>query len=52
MIFFEWILDRYPRIKKSSSIKEYWRVFKMLYRKSTGSSLHAKVMEEVLDVRI
>ena len=39
------MLDVYSRIRKRSSVHEYWRVWCMLYRKSAGRSLHAKVME-------
>jgi hypothetical protein len=52
MTFLKWMLDVYPRIRKRSSVHEYWRVWCMLYRKSVGRSLHAKVMEEVNDVRV
>jgi len=52
MTFLKWILDFYPRVRKRSSLHEYWRVWCMLYRKSVGHSLHAKVMEEVNDVWI
>jgi len=50
MTFLKWILDFYPRVRKRSSLHEYWRLWRMLYRKSVGCSLHAKVMEEVNDV--
>jgi len=43
MTFLKWMLDIYPRIKKRSSVHEYWRVWCMLYRKSVGCSLHAEV---------
>jgi hypothetical protein len=51
MTFLKWILDIYPRVRKRSTLDEYWRVWCMLYRKSVGRSLHAKIMEEVHDVR-
>lgn len=50
MTFLKWVLDTYPRVRKRSSLHEYWRIWRMLYRKSVGQSLHAKVMEEVNDV--
>jgi hypothetical protein len=50
MTFLKWILDFYPRVRKRSSLHEYWRLWKMLYRKSIGISVHAKVAEEVNDV--
>ncbi|KAF2471333.1 uncharacterized protein BDR25DRAFT_223650 [Lindgomyces ingoldianus] len=49
MTFLTWLLDLYPRIRKRSSLHEYWRVWRMLYQKSVGHSLHAKVREEVND---
>lgn len=49
MTFLKWILDVYPRVRKRSTLDEYWRVWCMLYRKSVGKGLHAKVMEEVRD---
>lgn len=52
MTFLKWVLDTYPRVRKRSSLHEYWRLWRMLYRKSVGQSLHAKVMEEVNDVRL
>ena len=52
MTFLRWILDFYPRVRKRSSLSEYWRLWKMLYRKSIGTSVHAKVAEEVNDVRV
>ncbi len=52
MTFLKWILDVHPRVRKRSTLDEYWRVWCMLYRKSVGKGLHAKVMEEVRDVRI
>jgi hypothetical protein len=51
MTFLKWMLDVYPGIRKQSTLHEYWRVWCMLYRKSVGHSVHAKVMEEVNDVR-
>jgi hypothetical protein len=50
MMFLEWMLDEYKRIKKRSSLHEYWRIWCMLYRKSVGTSIHAQVREEVNDV--
>lgn len=51
MTFLTWILDYYPRVRKRSSLHEYWRLWCMLYRKSVGRSLHAKLMEEVSNMR-
>jgi hypothetical protein len=50
MTFLKWDLDVYPRVRKRSSLDEYWRVWCMLCRKSVGQSLHAKIIEEVRDV--
>ena len=52
MTFLKWMLDVYPRIRKRSSVHEYWRVLRMLYRKSVGESIHANIIEEVNDVRV
>jgi len=41
MTFLTWVLDVYPRVRKRSSLDEYWRLWCMLYRKSVGRSLHA-----------
>ncbi|KIX01209.1 uncharacterized protein Z518_08934 [Rhinocladiella mackenziei CBS 650.93] len=49
MTFLKWILDTHPRVRKRSTLDEYWRVWCMLYLKSVGKGLHAKVMEEVRD---
>ena len=51
MAFLKWMLDVYDRIRKRSSVHEYWRVLCMLYRKSVGESVHANIIEEVNDVR-
>jgi hypothetical protein len=52
MTFLTWMLDVYNRIRKRSSVHEYWRVLRMLYRKSVGESIHANIIEEVNDVRV
>ena len=52
MTFLTWMLDVYDRIRKRSSVHEYWRVLRMLYRKSVGESIHANIIEEVNDVRV
>jgi hypothetical protein len=52
MTFMKWILDEYPRVRKQSSLHQYFRQFRMLRRKCVGQSLHAKTMEDVNDVYI
>jgi len=52
MTFLKWMLDINDRIRKRSSVHEYWRVLRMLYRKSVGESVHANIIEEVNDVRV
>jgi len=52
MTFLKWMLDVNDRIRKRSSVHEYWRVLRMLYRKSVGESIHANIIEEVNDVRV
>ncbi|KAH7042182.1 hypothetical protein B0J12DRAFT_702369 [Macrophomina phaseolina] len=49
MTFLKWMLDAYPRIRKRSSLHEYWRLWRMLYRKAAGKSLYSKVIEEIND---
>ena len=52
MTFLKWILDHYLRIRKQSSVHQYWRQWRMLRRKCVGRSLHARVADEVNDVRV
>jgi len=52
MTFLMWMLDVNIRIKKRSSVHEYWRVLRMLCRKSVGKTVHANIIEEVNDVRV
>src|SRR5690349_19378162 len=47
MTFMKWILDNYPRVRKQSSLRQYFRQFRMLRQKCVGQSLHAKIMEDV-----
>ena len=50
MTFIMWILDNYLRLRKQSSLHQYFRQFRMLRRKCVSQSLHAKIMEDVNDV--
>ena len=50
MTFMKWILDECPRVRKQSSVHQYFRQLRMLRRKCVGHSLHAKIMEDVNDV--
>jgi hypothetical protein len=52
MTFLKWILDVNDRIRKRRSVHEYWRVLRMLYRKSVGESIRANMIEEVNNVRV
>jgi hypothetical protein len=51
MTFLKWILDEY-RVRKRSTLHEYWRVWRMLYRRCVGYSLHAKIAGDIIDVGI
>src|SRR5271168_3206667 len=46
MTFLKWILDEY-RVRKRSTLHEYWRVWRMLYRRCVGHSLHAKIAGDI-----
>ena len=49
MTFLKWVLDEY-RVRKQSTLHEYWRVWRMLYRRCVGYSLHAKIAGDINDV--
>jgi hypothetical protein len=49
MTFLKWILDQY-HVRKKSTLHEYWRVWRMLYRRCVGRSLHAKITADINDV--
>jgi hypothetical protein len=49
MTFLKWILDEY-RVRKRSTLHEYWKVWRMLYRRYVGYSLHAKIAGDINDV--
>jgi hypothetical protein len=49
MTFLKWILDEY-RVRKKSTLHEYWRVWRMLYRRCVRYSLHAKITGDINDV--
>lgn len=48
MTFFKWLHDN-SRITKVSTSQEYKRVYFMLYRRSVGHSLHAKIAQDILN---
>ncbi|OOQ83285.1 hypothetical protein PEBR_35308 [Penicillium brasilianum] len=48
MLFLEWILDNF-KVKKFSSLHEYWRQWCQLYRKAVGRSLHVKCSQDIND---
>ncbi len=48
--FLMWMLDTYPRLRKRSSVHQYWRQWRMLYRKLTGQHLLDEIREEINDV--
>lgn len=47
MAFFKWILDYYPRVRKKSSVHQYWRVFKMLYKEYANGWLDEDLIKDV-----
>ncbi|KAF2194980.1 hypothetical protein K469DRAFT_698544 [Zopfia rhizophila CBS 207.26] len=47
MAFFTWVLDRYPRVRKKSSVHQYWRQLKMLYKKYAGRLLDKDLVDNV-----
>ena len=49
MTFLKWILYEY-RVRKRSSLHEYWSIWRMLYRRCVGHSLHAKIAGDINDV--
>jgi hypothetical protein len=51
MIFLKWLHDNY-HIKKLKTAQGYKRVYFMLYRRSVGRNLHAKIAQDVNDVSI
>jgi hypothetical protein len=51
MTFWKWILDYYY-VRKKSTLYEYWRVWRMLYRRCVGRSLHAKITRDINNMRI
>jgi hypothetical protein len=48
MAFLKWTLDHY-QVRKKSSLHEYWKIWRMLYR-CVGRSLHAKIVADINDV--
>jgi len=52
MAFFKWILDCYPRVRKKSSVHQYWRVLKMLYKEYANGWLDEDLIKDVNNVRI
>src|SRR5436190_18170992 len=51
MIFLKWLHDN-CHIKKLTTAYEYKRVYFMLYRRCVGHSLHAKIAQDIDDVRV
>ncbi|KAF2174473.1 hypothetical protein K469DRAFT_648257, partial [Zopfia rhizophila CBS 207.26] len=47
MAFFTWVLDRYPGVRKKSSVHQYWRQLKMLYKKYAGRLLDKDLVDDV-----
>ncbi|KAJ9155542.1 DUF3435 domain protein [Pleurostoma richardsiae] len=49
MVFLEWMLDTYKRIRKRSTVHEYKRVFLMVYRKSVSRDFDKEASSEIND---
>ena len=52
MVFFKWVLDFFPRVRKKSSLHQYWRVLKMLFKKHTNGWIKENVIKDVNNVWI
>jgi hypothetical protein len=59
MDFLRWICEKYILLKKlrgkrgrRKSVNQYWRDFKMLYRRANGSFVNANDSYEVVKVRL
>lgn len=48
--FFTWVLDRYPGVRKKSSLHQYWRQLKMLYKKHARKLFDPNVVDDVNNV--
>lgn len=51
MSFLMWLLDNYPGVRKKSSLNQYWRQLKMLYKKHAGRLLDKDLVGNVNNVR-
>ncbi|KAF2174706.1 hypothetical protein K469DRAFT_685751 [Zopfia rhizophila CBS 207.26] len=45
--FFTWVLDHYPGVRKKSSLHQYWRQLKMLYKKHARKLLDKDLVDDV-----
>ncbi|KAI0626734.1 DUF3435 domain-containing protein [Pyrenophora tritici-repentis] len=45
--FCNWILDKYPGVQKKSSLHQYWRQAKMLYKRHARKRLHQDLIDDV-----
>jgi hypothetical protein len=48
--FFRWILDQYTGVRKKSSLHQYWRQVKMLYKRHAGKLLDKDLVDNVNNV--
>ena len=51
MSFLTWLLDNYPGVRKKSSLHQYWRQLKMLYKKYKKKLLDKDLVDNVNKVR-
>ena len=52
MAFFRWVLDYFPSVRKKSSLHQYWRVLKMLFKELTNGWIEENVIKDVNNVWI
>jgi galactose-1-phosphate uridylyltransferase len=48
--FWTWLLDHYPGVKKRSTLKQYWRQLKMLYKQYARQRLPENIADDVNNV--
>lgn len=48
--FLQWTLDRYPRVRASDSLNNYWRVLNMHIFDQSGRELNDSIKRDVTNV--
>ena len=49
--FLQWTLDRYPRVRASDSLNNYWRVLNMHILDQSGRELDDSIRRDVTNIR-